>query len=54
MDLKVRPIYHYLAERVRAHVFLCMLPYYVECHMRQALAPVLFRDDDYLEALQAS
>ena len=43
---QVRPIYHYLAERVRAHIFLCMLAYYVECHMRQALAPLLFDDDD--------
>ncbi|MGH8523774.1 MAG: IS1634 family transposase [Gammaproteobacteria bacterium] len=46
VDLKVRPIYHHLAERVRAHVFLCMLAYYVEWHMRKALAPLLFDDDD--------
>ena len=46
VDLKVRPIYHHLAERVKAHVFLCMLAYYVEWHMRQALAPILFDDDD--------
>lgn len=46
VDLKIRPIYHYLADRVRAHVFLCMLAYYVEWHMRQALAPMLFDDDD--------
>jgi hypothetical protein len=46
VDLKVRPIYHYLANRVRAHVFLCMLAYYVEWHMRRALAPILFDDDD--------
>lgn len=46
VDLKVRPIFHRLAERVRAHVFLCMLAYYVEWHMRQALAPMLFDDDD--------
>jgi transposase len=45
-DLKVRPIYHYLAERVCAHVFLCMLAYYVEWHMRDALAPMLFDDED--------
>lgn len=38
IDLKVRPIYHYLVDRVRAHVFLCMLAYYVEWHMRQTLA----------------
>jgi transposase len=46
VDLHVRPIGHRLAERVRAHVFLCMLAYYVEWHMRQALAPLLFEDDD--------
>jgi len=46
VDLKVRPIHHRLAERVRSHVFLCMLAYYVEWHMRQALAPLLFDDAD--------
>ena len=46
VDLKVRPIYHYRAERVKAHVFLCMLAYYVEWHMRRALAPLLFDDED--------
>jgi transposase len=46
MDLKVRPIHHHLADRVRAHVFLCMLAYYVEWHMRQAWAPLLFADAD--------
>jgi transposase len=46
VDLKVRPIYHRLAERVRAHVFLCMLAFYVEWHMRRALAAMLFDDDD--------
>ncbi|MGA7876949.1 MAG: IS1634 family transposase [Desulfoferrobacter sp.] len=46
VDLKVRPIHHRLAGRVKAHVFLCMLAYYVEWHMRQALAPILFDDDD--------
>jgi hypothetical protein len=46
VDLKVRPIHHRLEERVRAHVLLCMLAYYVEWHMRQALAPILFDDDD--------
>ncbi|MGH7553664.1 MAG: IS1634 family transposase, partial [Longimicrobiales bacterium] len=46
IDLKVRPIHHHLADRVRAHVFLCMLAYYVEWHMRRALAPILFDDDD--------
>jgi Transposase DDE domain len=46
VDLKVRPIHHRLEQRVRAHVLLCMLAYYVEWHMRQALAPILFDDDD--------
>jgi len=46
VDLKVRPIHHRLPDRVRAHVFLCLLAYYVEWHMRQALAPILFDDDD--------
>jgi Transposase DDE domain len=46
VDLKVRPIHHRLEERVRAHILLCMLAYYVEWHMRQALAPLLFDDDD--------
>jgi transposase len=46
VDLKVRPIYHHQAERVKAHIFLCMLAYYVEWHMRRALAPLLFDDDD--------
>jgi len=46
VDLKVRPIHHRKAGRVRAHVFLCMLAYYVEWHMRQALAPLLFDDHD--------
>ena len=46
LDIRVRPIHHRLEERVRAHVFLCMLAYYVEWHMRQALAPLLFDDED--------
>jgi len=46
VDLSIRPIYHRLARRVRAHVFLCMLAYYVEWHMRQALKPLLFEDAD--------
>jgi len=45
VDLKVRPIRHRLADRVRAHVFLCMLAYYVQWHMRQDLAPLLFDDE---------
>jgi transposase len=46
IDLKVRPIHHRLEARVRAHVFLCMLAYYVEWHMRRDLAPLLFDDED--------
>jgi hypothetical protein len=46
VDLQVRPVYHRLADRVRAHVFLCMLAYYLEWHMRQRLAPMLFDDTD--------
>ena len=46
VDLHVRPIHHWLADRVRAHVFLCMLAYYLEWHMRQQLAPMLFDDTD--------
>lgn len=46
VDLKVRPINHYNPDRVRCHIFLCMLAYYVEWHMRQALKPLLFDEDD--------
>ena len=53
VDLKVRPIYHYAASRVRAHVLLCMLAYYVEWHMRQRLKPLLFDDEDPEEAQAA-
>jgi hypothetical protein len=49
-DLKIRPIHHRFAKRVRSHVFLCMLAYYVEWHMREALAPVLFDDHERAEA----
>ncbi len=52
VDLKVRPIYHRRADRVRAHVLLCMLAYYVEWHMRRKLAPVLFDDHDPQAAAQ--
>jgi hypothetical protein len=44
VDLDIRPIRHWTADRVRAHVFLCMLAYHVEWHLRQALAPLLFHD----------
>jgi len=55
-DLEIRPIFHWLSPRVRAHVFLCMLAYYVEWHLRQALAPMLFDDHDRAagEALRSS
>lgn len=46
VDLEVRPIHHRLAGRVRAHIFLCMLAYYVVWHMRKALTPLLFDDHD--------
>src|SRR5947208_10221859 len=46
VDLEVRPIHHRRAQRVRAHVLLCMLAYYVEWHMRQVLKPILFDDHD--------
>lgn len=45
-DLDVRPIHHRRAHRVRAHVFLCMLAYYVVWNMKRDLAPMLFKDDD--------
>jgi transposase len=45
-ELELRPIHHRLAERVRAHVFICLLASYVEWHMRRALAPLLFDDED--------
>lgn len=56
VDLHVRPVRHWLEERVRAHVFLCMLAYYLEWHMRQCLAPMLFDDTDKeaAEALRSS
>ena len=46
VDLRVRPIHHRTPDHVRAHVFLCMLAYYVEWHLRRALAPVLFEDEE--------
>jgi hypothetical protein len=46
VDLQVRPMHHRREDRVRAHVFLCMLAYYVEWHMRRPLAPILFDDHD--------
>ncbi|MFQ5705784.1 MAG: IS1634 family transposase [Gemmatimonadales bacterium] len=48
VDLKVRPIYHWTEDRVRAHIFLCMLAYYVEWHMIEAWRPLLFCDEDQM------
>jgi transposase len=50
VDIEVRPIHHRRADRVRAHVVLCMLAYYVEWHMRQVLKPILFDDHNKAEA----
>jgi hypothetical protein len=52
VDLDIRPIRHWSPDRVRAHVFLCMLAYHVEWHLRQALAPLLFHDTN-IEAARA-
>jgi len=46
MDLELRPVFHWTAPRVRAHVLLCMLAYYLQWHMRQSLAPMLFDEHD--------
>src|SRR5262249_29026495 len=56
VDLDIRPIFHWVSPRVRAHVFLCMLAYHLEWHMRQALAPILLDDHDRAagEALRSS
>jgi transposase len=53
VDLHVRPIHHRLPDRVRAHILLCMLAYYVEWQMRQVLAPILFDDHDKPQAQAA-
>jgi hypothetical protein len=47
VDLKIRPIHHRLEDRVRAHIFLCTLAYYVEWHMREAWRELLFADEDF-------
>ena len=52
VDLEIRPIRHWTADRVRAHVCLCMLAYHVEWHLRAALAPLLFHDTE-IEAARA-
>lgn len=51
LDLQIRPIYHRLSDRVRAHAFVCMLAYYVEWHMRKALAPLMHSDEDRKHAV---
>ena len=45
VDLGVRPVYHRLEGRVRAHIFICMLAYYLRWHLERAWAPLLFRDE---------
>ena len=52
IDLQIRPVHHWIEPRVRAHVFLCMLAYYIEWHLRQAWAPILFQDHDREAARQ--
>src|SRR3954469_17959383 len=55
IDLRIRPLFHWLALRVRAHVVLCLLAYHVEWHIRRKLAPMLYEDDDRAAAaLRAS
>jgi hypothetical protein len=56
MDLKVRPIYHWKDDRIRSHVFLCMLSYYLDWHLRGALTELLFSDHerDAAEATRTS
>jgi len=46
LDLRIRPIHHRTVDHVKAHIFLCMLAYYVEWHLRKALASVLFQDEE--------
>ena len=50
-DLKVRPIFHRTPDHVRSHFFLCMLAYYIDWHMRHALSPILFAEDDMEQAI---
>ena len=50
VDIEVRPVYHWNENRVRAQVFLCLLAYHLEWHMRQALTPILFDDHDPVAA----
>lgn len=46
VDLEVRPVHHRLADRVRAHLLICMLAYYVAWHLKRAWAPLTFKDED--------
>jgi transposase len=50
IDLLVRPIFHRLEKRVRGHIFLCVLAYYVEWHMRKSLAPILYEDEELAQS----
>jgi hypothetical protein len=50
IDLQIRPVHHWVEPRVRAHVFLCMLAYYVEWHLRETWGPILFHDHERAEA----
>ena len=50
IELQIRPVHHWVEPRVRAHVFLCMMAYYVEWHLREAWAPILFHDHERAEA----
>jgi hypothetical protein len=52
VDLQIRPVHHWIEPRVRAHVFLCMIAYYVEWHLREAWAPILFHHHDRAAAEQ--
>jgi hypothetical protein len=49
VDLMVRPIHHHVNDRVRAHLFVCLLAYYVQWHLKQAWAPLLFADEHLAE-----
>jgi len=50
LDLRIRPIFHHTEDHVRAHLFLCLLAYYVEWHLRVAWAPLLFEDEELPKA----
>ena len=52
VDLAIRPIYHRTEDRVRSHIFLCLLAYYLEWHLRQAWAPLLFHDEQLADDRQ--